>query len=256
MLIMNKHTLAYLILLIIAALLLTLVSCNPASEVINPPSSGSGLDDSDEVTEIDDGQESKEESGGEEQPSNQDDADLAPAGDLLTCPPPGQQLYLELDHAVTFNYEEMSLSHFLHQGMVYMDTLEGGQIGTSAPGNLKYSIEGVMSSECSISGEGQMTVTVQGICEDGVVRLKIDENWQALSGQMECIDEDGEVTIAPFNTPSAGRMSNHGPDGEGEVFLLTDAEGGYVVMRPFEQGQGYHTWTLYSTLVPTAPLVP
>jgi hypothetical protein len=256
MLIMNKHTLAYLMLLIIAALLLTLVSCNPASEVINPPSSGNGLDDSDEVTEIDDGQESKEESEGEEQPSNQDEADLALAGDLLICPPPGQQLYLELDHAVTFNYEEMSLSHFLHQGMVYMDTLEGGQIGTSAPGNLKYSIEGVMSSECSINGEGQMTVTVQGICEDGVVRLKIDENWQALSGQMECIDEDGDVTIAPFNTPSAGRMSNHGPDGEGEVFLLTDAEGGYVVMRPFEQGQGYHTWTLYSTLVPTAPLVP
>jgi hypothetical protein len=247
---MNKHTLTYVLLLISAAFLLTLTSCNPATQAVNPSSSETNLEgvDSAEVSNIEDDEESDA--------GSEDETDLAPTGDLLTCPPAGQQLYLELDHAVTFNYEQMSLSHFLHQGMVYLDTLEGGQIGTSTPGNLKYSIEGVMSSECSISGEGQITVTAQGFCEDGVVRLKIDENWQALSGQMECIDEDGEVTVAPFNTPSAGSMPNHGPDGQGEVFLLTDAEGGYVVMRPFKHGQGYHTWTLYSTLIPTVPLVP
>jgi hypothetical protein len=249
---MNKNALTHLVRLLTTVLLLTLVSCNPTSETINPPSSApeQNGDVPADVSDFEDGQDSGEGSEGEEQLGNQE------TGELLNCPPAGQLLYLGLDHAVTINYGEMSLSHFLHQGMVYLDTLEGGQIGTSIPGNLKYSMEGVMSSECSISGEGQMTVTVQGTCEDGVVKLKIDENWQAASGQMECIDEDGDVTVAPFDVPAAGSMPNHGPDGEGEVFLLTDAESGYVVMRPFEQGQGYHTWTLYSSLVPTVPLVP
>jgi hypothetical protein len=173
----------------------------------------------------------------------------------LNCPPPDSQLYLQLDHAVTFNYESMSLSHFLHQGTVLLQAGEGGVIGTVTPGELKYSIEGVMGPECSISGEGQMTVTVEGACEDGVVKLKIDENWQALTGEMEC-DMEGEKSTVPFDAPSVGNMPNYGPDGEGETFLLTSDEGGYVVMRPFEQGQGYHTWTLYTSLIPTVPLAP
>jgi hypothetical protein len=230
--------------IVCTALLLGLVSCSRANLPLNSPS---------------------DEPETQEQPAPADTGEIdnagqsievQPAGDFLDCPPAGTALYLELDHAVTFNYETMSLSHFLHQGYVQLEVQENGLIGTLIPGRLKYSMEGVMSPECSTSGEGQMMVTVSGTCEEGMVKLKIDEDWQALSAQMECVDEDGEVITAHFDAPAVGKMPNHGPNGEGEIFFLTDDEAGYVVMRPFEQGQGYHTWTLYTTLIPTVPLVP
>jgi hypothetical protein len=242
---MHKYTPFYF-LSMACALLPVLVSCERASLPLeSPPDEPEYQEQSDLPAPA---------------PEGNDQAELPVeatlSSDLLECPPAGNPLYLELDHAVTFNYEGMSLSHFLHQGYVQLEALEGGLIGTTSAGRLKYSMEGVMSAECSISGEGQMTVTVEGECQDGVVKLKIDEDWQALTGEMECVDEDGEVTVVPFDAPCAGKMANYGPDGEGETFLLTSDEGGYLVMRPFKQGQGYHTWTLYSTLIPTVPLVP
>jgi hypothetical protein len=241
---MHKYAHPYFLSLVCISLLLWLVSCTQAS----PPqaSSSDEPETQEQLAPADTGEIDK---AGQS-------IEVQPAGDFLDCPPVGTPLYLELDHAVTFNYETMSLSHFLHQGYVQLEVQENGLIVTLIPGRLKYSMEGMMNPECSTSGEGQMTVTVSGTCEDGMVKLKIDEDWKALSAQMECVDEDGEVITAPFDAPAVGKMLNHGPDGEGEIFFLTDEDAGYVVMRPFEQGQGYHTWTLYTTLIPTVPLVP
>jgi hypothetical protein len=247
---MHKYKRIIFYLLIWGMLLLGLNSCG-LPKGMSPPSNEPGAEESADVEPPI----SEDSEQGEDPDEGGETFDISAPGDFMECPQAGQPLYLEVDHAVTLNYEEMSLSHFLHQGYVHLEMLEGGKIGTSGPGSLKYSIEGVMGPECSISGEGQVTVTVEGTCEYGVVKLKIDEDWQALSGVMEC-DFDGEKSIVPFQAPSVGSMPNHGPDGEGEVFLLTEGDEGYLVMRPFAKGQGYHNWTLYTTTIPTLPLVP
>ena len=44
----------------------------------------------------------------------------------------------------------------------------------------------------------------------------------------------------------------------GEIFYLVEGAEGYSSMRPFLEGDGYHTWTLYTTgdNIPVVPLVP
>ena len=38
-----------------------------------------------------------------------------------------------------------------------------------------------------------------------------------------------------------------GENGAGEIFYLGAGSEGYSTMRPFLEGDGYHTWTLYMT---------
>jgi len=53
-----------------------------------------------------------------------------------------------------------------------------------------------------------------------------------------------------------GVQTHSGVDGEGEIFYLVEGSEGYSSMRPFAEGEGYHTWTLYTQDIPLVPLVP
>jgi len=53
-----------------------------------------------------------------------------------------------------------------------------------------------------------------------------------------------------------GLQKHSGQDGAGEIFYLVEDAGGYSSMRPFLEGEGYHTWTLYTEDVPLEPLAP
>ncbi|MBS3751276.1 MAG: hypothetical protein KGY39_07210 [Anaerolineales bacterium] len=178
-------------------------------------------------------------------------------GETLPCPPKGTTLYLGFDHALTINYSETSLTHFLHQGWLQLEVVnDQGAIAPLESPPLTYSMEGVMSEDCSLTGEGTMKPTAHGRCENGVVSLTIEENWLAYKGEMECIDRDGNVVIIPMNIPPMGIQTHTGKNGEGEVFYLVDSPEGYSSMRPFAAGSGYHTWALYTEDIPLAPLVP
>jgi hypothetical protein len=132
---------------------------------------------------------------------------------------------------------------------------DAGTIASTDSPSLTYTMEGVMSAECSLTSEGTMKPSAHGSCQDGVVHLFIDENWQALSGEMQCVNEDGDTYIMPFDTPPMGLQQHSGQNGEGEIFYLTDSSEGYSSMRPFVEGDGYHTWTLY-TDIEVVPIVP
>ena len=177
--------------------------------------------------------------------------------DTLPCPPKGSTLYLGFDHALTVNYGETSITHFLHQGWLQLSvTDENGTIASVGSPSLTYTMEGMMSDECTLESEGSMRPSAHGTCEAGVVNLFIEENWMALNGEMTCIDPDGDVAILPFNVPPMGLQKHSGENGEGEIFYLVEGSDGYSTMRPFLEGDGYHTWTLYTEDVPLATLVP
>jgi len=133
---------------------------------------------------------------------------------------------------------------------------DNGSIASVGTVTLTYSMEGRMSDECTLTGEGEMVPSAHGTCEAGVVSLIIAENWGPLQGEMVCIDDDGDVVRAPFNVPAMGLQTHSGQDGNGEIFYLVEGSDGYSTMRPFAEGEGYHTWTLYSSDVPLVPLVP
>ena len=101
-----------------------------------------------------------------------------------------------------------------------------------------------------------MTPSAHGNCEAGVVSLIIEENWMAMNGEMTCVDPDGDTVIMPFNVPPMGLQQHTGQNGAGEIFYLVDSSEGYSSMRPFLEGEGYHTWTLYTEDVPLVPLAP
>ncbi len=179
--------------------------------------------------------------------------------DHLPCPPKGTLLYLGFDHVLTINYGETSITHILNEGKATLRIVDDN--GTIQPVNFQtidYSMEGVMSKECTLTSQGTMMPSAHGSCEAGVVSLIIEENWMPLEGEMVCIDED-EVDIVPFNTPPLGVQTHSGPDGNGEVFFLVAGADGYSTMRPFLEGDGYHTWTLYMPDpddIPPVPLAP
>jgi hypothetical protein len=151
---------------------------------------------------------------------------------------------------------ETSITHMLHEGWLTLKVADNdGTIISKETPSLTYTMEGVMSAECSLSAEGTMMPSAHGSCQDGIVNLFIDENWQALNGQMECINEDGDTYIIPFDVPPMGLQQHSGANGEGEIFYLTDSNEGYASMRPFAEGDGYHTWTLY-TDIPVVPIAP
>ncbi len=177
--------------------------------------------------------------------------------DTLPCPPKGAMLYLGFDHALTINYGETSITHFLHEGWLRLMVVdEEGTIMPDASPSLTYSMEGKMSEECSLTSEGTMMPSAHGSCEAGVVSLFIEEDWLPLEGEMECIDTDGHIDIVPFNVPAMGLRKHSGQNGAGEIFYLVEGDAGYSTMRPFLEGEGYHTWTLYTEDMPIVPLVP
>ena len=206
-----------------------------------------------------------EEAGGatqSEEDSSSDDQNENPVepefgSDTLPCPLKDSTLILGFDHALTVNYEETSISHFLHQGWLELKVIdENGTIASEGSPTIPYSMEGVMSAECTLTADGSMTPAAHGSCEAGVVNLIIEENWTALEGQMECIDSDGDVIVMPFKAPAMGVQVHSGQNGTGEIFYVVEGGEGYSSMRPFVEGEGYHTWTLYTEEVPLVPLVP
>jgi hypothetical protein len=180
--------------------------------------------------------------------------------DTLPCPPKGTILFLGFDHALTINYGETSINHFLTEGFQQLEVVdEDGTIMPVGSPSIAYFMEGKMSDECTLESEGTMMPTAHGTCENGVVSLFIEENWLPLEGQMVCIDPDGDVDIVPFNVPPMGVQTHSGPNGAGEIFYLVQGAEGYSTMRPFLEGDGYHTWTLYTTGeddIPPVPIVP
>jgi hypothetical protein len=174
---------------------------------------------------------------------------------FLSCPTNGESLILGFDHAVTIEQPDVNLTHILREG--YLTLLAGeadadGNVALSSVGNpsLDYEMMGVMGP-CSVTMAGIMQVSASGTCNDGVVYLTIIETWQSADGTMVC---DG--TAMAFSSPGPGAFTHEGADGAGEVFYLVDSSEGYTVMRPFGEGSGYHSWTLYATQIPLVPLVP
>jgi len=190
---------------------------------------------------------------------DQSDAPIEPefGENTLACPAKGATLLLGFDHALTVNYQETSITQFLHQGWVNLRVVDdSGTIVTEGTATLTTSMEGRMSDECTLTGKGNMIPNAHGSCESGVVSLIIEENWLPMQGEMICIDHDGDVIKAPFNVPAMGLQTHSGANGTGEIFYLVSGSEGYSTMRPFAEGEGYHTWTLYVDEVPVVPLVP
>ena len=195
----------------------------------------------------------------EAEPETEGASPVEPAvgSDTLPCPAKGTSMVLGFDHALTMNYESTSMTHFLHQGWLRLIvTDDNGKIVSEGSPSLTTSVEGRMSDECSLTGEGTMKPSVHGTCKAGVVSLFIEENWLPMDGEMVCIDEDGDVDIIPFDVPAMGLQQHSGASGNGEIFYLVEDSEGYSTMRPFQQGSGYHTWTLYAEDIPIVPLVP
>ena len=178
----------------------------------------------------------------------------APA-DLLGCPAEGEQLTLGFDHTLTMNYEGTSMTHILHSGMlglIAQSVKADGEvvIASAAPVTIPYEMIGVMK-DCSMEMNGTMVASAEGNCVDGTVYLTITEDWQSASGTMTC--PDGQM---PFMVPAPGPQVHEGADGAGEVFYLVEGSQGYTSNRPFQEGEGYHSWTLYTTQIDVVPLTP
>lgn len=174
---------------------------------------------------------------------------------FLTCPTSGESLILGFDHAITIEQPDVNLTHILKEGFLTLSAGEAdadGVVNLSSVGNptLEYEMMGVMGP-CSVAMAGEMQVSASGTCTDGVVYLRIVETWQSATGSMTCDDD-----VIPFNTPGPGSFVHEGPDGGGEIFYLVDSSEGYTVMRPFGEGSGYHSWTLYASQIELVPLVP
>jgi hypothetical protein len=107
---------------------------------------------------------------------------------------------------------------------------------------------GVVGS-CSVDAEGEVILSAEGYCDEGVVYLTITEDWQPTQGTMVCDDTNIAFPIAGYKAVHSGE------DGLGEEFLITDDSAGYTVMREFEGGEGYHSWTLAFD-IGLVPLVP
>lgn len=200
--------------------------------------------------------ESVEDSGAEEQPAgNEQPASVAAEedeGELLGCFDV-QGLTLSVDHTLTVNEAETSLTHILNHGgiglLVSTDTEQGDTaITTAAPQTLTYEYMGVVGP-CEVEAEGETILSAQGYCEEGIIYLTITEDWQATSGTMTC---DGEVVNFPIPAYSA---VHSGEFGKGEEFLITSDQAGFTIMRPFLGGEGYHSWTLAYD-IGLVPLVP
>lgn len=164
-----------------------------------------------------------------------------------------QGLTLAVDHTLTITEAETNLTHILQHGgiglLVSTDTEQGDTaITTAAPQNLDYEYMGVVGP-CVVDAQGKVILSAEGYCEDGIVYLTITEDWQAASGTMTCDDEVVSFPIAGYTAVHSGEF------GKGEEFLITSDPVGYTVMREFQGGEGYHSWTLAFD-IGLVPLVP
>lgn len=117
-----------------------------------------------------------------------------------------------------FNVEEVFLHYSLGDGVLLLEVSEDQPrvlLQAQSPITLPVTIQGSMGG-CTLSGESSMTASASGYCENGIVRLIIEENWQSGSGVLSCPDRDP----APFPIAGAGSMTHRGADGRGEVFYL------------------------------------
>jgi hypothetical protein len=174
--------------------------------------------------------------------------------DLIDCPPAGSTMLLKFSADITIEHEGTVIEHTLHDGVLGLIVSPDGWSIESVEGvPITYEMNGTMP-KCVLAGEGTMTPSASGHCENGVVYLTIVEDWGPYNGTMTCKD-----TVIPLNIPSMGSMTHDGADGQGEVFYLDkgySTEGaGYTSIRPFAaQGSGQHVWTLfYDWTGPVAP---
>jgi hypothetical protein len=157
-------------------------------------------------------------------------------------------MLLKFSANIAVDYGGAHIEHTLQDGLLNL-MVSGEGTSTRIEGvesvAIPYEMQGSMR-DCSFSGQGEMTPSATGYCENGVVYLTIIENWGPFEGKMTCEDK-----IVPFNMPAMGVMEHTGPDGRGEVFYLEkgfSGEGaGYTSIRPFQGmgGSGDHIWTLF-----------
>jgi hypothetical protein len=178
--------------------------------------------------------------------------------DLLACPEPGSSMLLKFSAHITIDAEGVRLEHTLEDGLLNLSVDAGSDAslvaisGVEKP-SIPYQMNGALG-DCTLTGEGQMSPSASGTCQDGVVYLTIVEDWGPYQGTMTCPD-----ATVPLNIPAMGQMTHAGADGKGEVFYLDRAfsgEGaGYTSIRPFQgPGSGDHIWTLfYDYTGPVAP---
>jgi hypothetical protein len=178
--------------------------------------------------------------------------------DLLACPAPGSSMLLKFSANIIIDAEDVHLEHNLDDGVLNLSVNAGSDAsqvalsGVEKP-SIPYEMNGAMG-DCTLTGEGKMSPSASGICQDGVVYLTIVEDWGPYQGTMTC----PKATI-PLSIPAMGQMTHSGADGKGEVFYLDQrfsGEGaGYTSIRPFQgPGSGDHIWTLFYDY--TGPVVP
>lgn len=173
-------------------------------------------------------------------------------GEVLTCFHANNYI-LSFDHTLTVNEGEASLTHILKQGGVALMSELGSDshdsvLKTAFPQTLTFEYMGIVG-DCTVDAGGEVTVSAEGYCQDGIVYLNITESWGATEGTMTCDEE-----IMPFSVP--GYTATHsGETGAGEEFLITDDSAGHTLMKKFQGGDGYHSWTLQMD-IDLVPLVP
>jgi hypothetical protein len=204
------------------------------------------------------GQEGDQQTGqeGDQGGGSQPDQVVPEGMDLAPCPEPGTSLLLKFSAAMSISYEDAKIDHTLDDGllnlMVVGDDPSSTAIESVEGTAIPYTMEGAMGP-CTLSGGGTMSPSAYGYCQDGIVYLIITEDWGPYQGTMTCPD-----AVVPLNFPAPGVMTHTGADGRGEIFYLDrnySTEGaGYTSIRPFQEGQGEHIWTLFWD--DTAPVKP
>jgi hypothetical protein len=167
--------------------------------------------------------------------------DTGDTGELLTCFHASNYV-LSFDHTLTVNEEGTSLTHILKQGGIALlsEANSGGHdaiITTASPQTLNFEYMGVLGP-CSVDAAGTVNVSAEGYCDAGLVYLNITEDWSKTEGTMTCED-----SVVPFSAPGAS-FTHSGASALGEEFLITNDSNGHTVMREFQGGEGYHSWTL------------
>lgn len=196
-----------------------------------------------------------------EPPDSSTDSEMAvPEGmELGDCPSTTAILFLKFSADIRIVQGDVVFEHNLQDGVLSLNVPEGnpstatlvGQGGVDIP----VKISGKMG-DCTLQGSSSMSPSASGSCQNGIVYLTIQENWKPGQGTLTCPDDDEP---APFQIPAVGQMTHSGPGGRGEVFYMdmnySTTSVGSMVEKPFQGGQGVHTWTLLwdYTFIPTFP---
>ena len=170
------------------------------------------------------------------------------AGGYAPCPVKEGALILKFSAVLKIETEGIVLRHVLDDGILNLGLVESEgpvyQVYTIEPTTIPYTLSGTMD-DCSLQGEGTMRPEASGTCQNGLLRLTIVEDWSQVEGTVTC---DGETSPLP-PMPALGKMVHNGADGLGEIFPLdpgfSEAGPGYTSIRPFQQGEGEHIWTVF-----------